>query len=165
MGTLLRIVLILAVLFVVVALLYEGNGPLVGARRDAKQEIGTAARQAKDLIADVDVQAIEKELRETGRVVRRRSTQAARALGEATEDVRTTAAIEAQFALDSRLSALDIDVNTTEGRVTLAGRVDSAADLARAIDLAFQHDNVREVISTLQITRPTARAEPPAPPR
>jgi osmotically-inducible protein OsmY len=165
MGTLLRIVFVVGTLFVVVMLLYEGDGPLVSARRDAKKEIETAARQAKDLLADVDVPAIEKELRETGRVVRRRSTQAARAIGEATEDVRTTAAIEAQFALDSRLSALDIDVNTIDGRVTLAGRVDSAADLARAIELAFQHDNVREVISTLQVARPTARAEPPAAPR
>jgi len=165
MGTLLRIVLVVGILFAVVWLLYEGDGPFMGVRKEAKQEIGAAARHAKDALADIDVEAIERELRETGRVVRRRSTQAARAIGEATEDVRTTAAIEAQFALDPRLSALDIDVNTTDGRVTLAGRVDSAADLARAIELAFQHKNVREVISTLQIARPTARVEPPAPPR
>jgi len=165
MRLLLRLVLIVAVLFAVVWLLYEGDGPLMTARKEAKQEIGAATRQAKNALANIDVEAIERELRETGRVVRRRSAQAARAIGEATEDVRTTAAIEAQFALDPRLSALDIDVNTTDGRVTLAGRVDSGSDLARAIELAFQHENVREVISTLQIARPTARVEPSAPPR
>ena len=93
------------------------------------------------------------ELRRTGRVVRRKTEQAARKVAEATEDARTTAAIEAQLAVDPRLSALEIDVDTTDGRVTLAGRADSPEDVARAIDLAFAHENVREVVSTLQVRR------------
>jgi osmotically-inducible protein OsmY len=165
MATLLvRMLFVTALLVAVIWFLYEADGPLATVHKEAKKEIGTAARQAKEALADVDLEALEAELRETGRVVRRRSAQAARRVAAATEDVRTTAAIESQLALDSRLSALDIDVDTTDGRVTLAGRVDSASDLARAIDIALRQDSVREVISTLQIKRP-ARAHAPSPPR
>jgi hypothetical protein len=80
-------------------------------------------------------------------VVRRRSSHAVRTLAEATEDMRTTAAIEAQYVMDPRLSALTIEVDTHSGVVTLAGRVDTAADVAHAIELAMRHRNVREVIS------------------
>jgi osmotically-inducible protein OsmY len=89
-------------------------------------------------------------------VVRRKSEQVARQVAEATEDARTSAAIKAQLALDPNLSALDISVDTTDGVVTLAGKVDSPDAVARAMELALEHDNVREVISTLQVVRPTA---------
>ena len=79
-----------------------------------------------------------------------------RQVAEATEDARTSAAIKAQLALDPNLSALDISVDTTDGVVTLAGKVDSPDAVARAMELALEHDNVREVISTLQVVRPTA---------
>jgi osmotically-inducible protein OsmY len=81
-------------------------------------------------------------------------------IAEATADVRTTAAIEAQYVMDPRLSALAIDVNTRAGVVTLAGHVDNAADAAHAIDLAMRHRNVREVISTLAVVQPVADAPP-----
>ncbi|HEY8234625.1 MAG TPA: BON domain-containing protein, partial [Vicinamibacteria bacterium] len=79
----------------------------------------------------------------------------------ATRDVRTTAAIEAKLARDPRLGQLDIDVTTTDGRVTLAGRVESAGDLLRAIQIAFAETNVRQVVSTLQVSQRQARFEHP----
>jgi hyperosmotically inducible protein len=65
--------------------------------------------------------------------------------------VRTTAAIKARLALDPQLSALDIAVDTTDGRVTLAGWVDSPEDLARLVRLALEHEGVVEVISTVRM--------------
>jgi len=159
-GTLLRLGTIVGVLVIVFLVLPEGNGPVASTRQKAEQKLGAAAEQARRALSDVEVEAIGKELRETGRVVRRRSSRAARTLAEATEDMRTTAAIEAQYVMDPRLSALTIEVDTHSGVVTLAGRVDTAADVAHAIELAMRHRNVREVISTLQVVQPVADALP-----
>jgi osmotically-inducible protein OsmY len=162
MGTLLRLSMIVGVLVIVFLVLPEGNGPVASTRQKAEQQLGAAAAHARSALADVEVEAIGRELRETGRVVRRRSAQAARTFAEATEDMRTTAAIEAQYVMDPRLRALTIEVDTHAGVVTLAGRVDSAADVAHAIELAMRHRNVREVISTLQVVQPVADALPRA---
>ena len=103
MGTLLRLAMIVGVLVIVFLVLPEGNGPVASTRQKAEQKLGAAAEQARRALSDVEVEAIGKELRETGRVVRRRSSHAVRTLAEATEDMRTTAAIEAQYVIDPRL--------------------------------------------------------------
>jgi hypothetical protein len=108
--------------------------------------------------------AVESELLETGRVVRRRTTQLPET-SRLSHDELTTAAIEAQLARDPRLRSVPIDVSTVDGRVTLAGRVGSAAEVLRAIEIAFDNAGVRQVISTLQISQPTARVEQPPLPR
>jgi hyperosmotically inducible protein len=99
----------------------------------------------------VDVKEIGEELKRTGQVVRRKAAVAARKVAEATEDARTTASIKTRIALDPELSALEISVDTTDGRVTLAGKVDDPEDVARAMRIALEEDNVYEVVSTLQV--------------
>jgi len=103
-------------------------------------------------VSDIDLKAIADELKQTGRVIRRKAGQAARKIEDATEDGRTTAAIKARLALDPTLSALDISVDTTDGRVTLAGKVSSPEDVARAMQIALEQENVTEVVSTLQVS-------------
>ena len=49
-----------------------------------------------------------------------------------------------------------MSVDTTDGRVTLAGRAASPADIARAIEIALDQDGVHEVVSTLQVRSPRA---------
>lgn len=159
MSKLLSLVVVAAVLILVIWLRPDDLS-FAKAGQKAKRELQGAASKAKNALGDVDLRAIESELRETGRVVRRRSGQTVRAVADATEDVRTTTAIKTQFALDPGLSALDIGVDTNDGLVTLSGRVDSAADLARAIDIAMSHANVRQVVSTLQISRPAPSVAP-----
>ena len=85
------------------------------------------------------------------RVVRRKVVDASKTIAEVTEDARTTAAIKAKLAADPGLSALDISVDTTDGRVTLAGRADSPEAVARALGIALEQDGVQEVISTIQV--------------
>lgn len=114
-------------------------------------ELRGAVKQAEKAVPDLDVTAIAEELKQTGRVVRRRAGQTAETVAEATKDARTTAAIKAKLALDPSLSALEVSVDTTDGRVTLAGRAASAAAIARAIEIAFEQDGVHEVVSTLQV--------------
>jgi osmotically-inducible protein OsmY len=94
---------------------------------------------------------LQDELARTGQIVRRAAQDAGRAMADATADARITAAIKARYIADSRLSALRISVNCTEGRVTLAGTVASMEDIGHAMLLAMETEGVREVVSTLQI--------------
>jgi osmotically-inducible protein OsmY len=155
MGILLRILLLAALVVGVVWFLKEGS-PERG-MRDIRADVDAAAKNAREAVANLDVGEVADELKRTGRVVRRKMTKAARTVAEATEDGRTSAAIKAKLALDPDLSALEISVDTTDGVVTLAGRVSSPENVAKAIRLALEEDNVREVISTLQV-RPSPAA-------
>jgi hyperosmotically inducible protein len=124
---------------------------------------GTAtARGVGDRVADLDLNldldSIRDELRRTGRIVRRKTVKAAQQVAEATEDARTTAAIKARLALDPQLSALDIGVDTADGRVTLTGWVDSPEHLAKLVRLALEHEGVEEVISTVRVRSTLAEA-------
>jgi hyperosmotically inducible protein len=143
MGRLLRLVLLL--FLVVAAVWMVQNVDFNRLRGDASR----AATKVEKI--DLDASKIAEELKQTGRVVRRRAVQTAEKVAEATKDARTTAAIKTKLAVDPQLSALDVSVDTTDGRVTLAGRADSPAAIARAIEIAFEEEGVYEVISTLQV--------------
>jgi len=125
---------------------------------------GTAERTARGRLSDLDfsVDSIARELKATGRVVRRKVTEAGRQLEESTRDARTTARLKARFALDPELKAREIDIHTEDGRVTLNGRVDSHEELARAIRMAVEEDDVLEVTSTLQVSASGAATEHPS---
>src|SRR5215470_3379100 len=155
MRVVLRLSLIVAALVAVFYMLPEGDGTVASTRTQAQGRLGNAAALAEAAAAETpaEVRAVEQELAETGRVVRRPGAQSSRSPAEKAVDQRTTAAIEAQLAADPRLSPLAIGVVTTDGTVTLAGRVESPADVAHAIELALRHSGVREVISTLQVAR------------
>ena len=145
----LRLVALLCVVFGAIWL--AQNVDLGSLRFRGGSELRGAVKKA---VPDLDVTTIAEELKQTGRVVRRRAAQAVETVAEATKDARTTASIKAKLALDPSLSALDVSVDTTDGRVTLAGRAASAADIARAIEIAFEEDGVHEVVSTLQVRPP-----------
>jgi osmotically-inducible protein OsmY len=146
MGRLLRLVLLL--FLVVAAVWMVQNVDFSRLRGDASQ----AATKVEKI--DLDASKIAEELKQTGRVVRRRAVKTAETVAEATKDARTTAAIKTKLAIDPQLSALDVSVDTTDGRVTLAGRAESPAAIARAIEIAFEEEGVYEVISTLQVREP-----------
>jgi len=150
MRTLLRLILLVVLVLGAVWLVRNmGLGP---ERVNAEGALKGAAAQVEKAVSDIDLKAIADELKQTGRVIRRKAGQAARKIEDATEDGRTTAAIKARLALDPTLSALDISVDTTDGRVTLAGKVSSPEDVARAMQIALEQENVTEVVSTLQVS-------------
>jgi osmotically-inducible protein OsmY len=149
MRTLFNLVLLVALVLGVLWLVQHRDAGQ--AAHEVKAEGRKAVNEARKAIADVDVKAIGEELKRTGRVVRRKAEVTAHKVAEATEDARTTAAIKTKIALDPNLSALEISVDTTDGRVTLAGSVDDPEDVARAMRIALEQDNVHEVISTLQV--------------
>jgi osmotically-inducible protein OsmY len=62
-----------------------------------------------------------------------------------------TAKIKAKMALDDRVKAANIDVDTTGSVVTLTGRVSSDDERKRAIQLARETDGVTSVVDHLAV--------------
>jgi hypothetical protein len=150
MRFLFRLFLLFAV---VIALVWVFRAPILGlvAGTSARP---TGSEPARGRLSDLDfsVERIAEEMRATGRVVRRKVAEAGRQLEENTRDARTTAKLKARFALDPELKARQIDIDTQDGRVTLTGQVDTHEEVARAVRMAVEEDNVLEVTSTLQVS-------------
>ncbi|MFZ1910514.1 MAG: BON domain-containing protein [Burkholderiales bacterium] len=131
---------------------------------EAAKAASDAAAQAKQALAakldalQLSADDIRDELKQTGEVVRRKAREIGQAATDAATDTRITAEVKRKLLADPALSALDVSVNTTSGRVTLSGKVSSADQIGKAMLLALETDGVREVVSTLQVTG----AEPPA---
>jgi hypothetical protein len=99
----------------------------------------------------INTTSIREELNKTGRVIREKARQAGATIADATANARITGTIKAKLLEDSGLSAFKIDVDTTDGVVTLSGKVDSHEQIHRATDLALATDGVHKVISTVQV--------------
>jgi hypothetical protein len=97
---------------------------------------------------------VRDELGRTGKVLRRQARDFGTAMASASTDATITAKIKARYVMEHDLSAFGISVNTTDGRVTLAGNVSSHAQIGKAMLIALETDGVREVNSTLQVKPP-----------
>jgi len=118
----------------------------------AREELRQGATEVKQTVKDTfDSTAIKDELAKTGRVMREKTRKAGEAIADATANVRTTATIKSKLVEDSGLSAFKIDVDTTDGVVTLSGAVNSYEEIDKAIRLALETEGVHKVVSTLQV--------------
>lgn len=117
---------------------------------DAMEQTRQAV-QAKLEAWELRPEDIRKELSEQGEVVRRKSSEVGEAFSDAASDTRITATIKARLAADPDLSAFSVSVSTTDGKVTLSGKVKSPELVGKAVALALETDGVREVVSTLQV--------------
>lgn len=131
--------------------------PPAADRDRPRDTVGTVREEVRDATRSIDeaidTDAIREELARSGRVVREKAAEAGRAIKDATSDARITASIKAKLLAETNLDALKIDVDTTDGVVTLSGTASSHEAVARAMDLAFQTEGVTKVISTIQISR------------
>jgi lambda repressor-like predicted transcriptional regulator len=91
---------------------------------------------------------INRDLEQTGRVVRSKTAAAGRSLSNA----RLAAVIKGKYALEDDLSARAISVDADAGKVTLRGTVKSPELIARAISLALETDGVTSVDSELTVS-------------
>jgi hypothetical protein len=82
MRTLLR--LILLVVLVLGAVWLVRNMGLGSERVNAESALKGAAAKVEKAVADIDLKAIVEELKQTGRVIRRKAGQAARKIDDAT---------------------------------------------------------------------------------
>ena len=121
----------------------------------AKDSVASEARKVReaiqDKIGDLSTEEIKRELERTGLVVREKATRAGAVLADATANARTTATIKTKLFADLGKTALTINVDTTDGLVTLSGSVNTPEELSKAVQVAMETEGVRKVISTLQI--------------
>lgn len=71
--------------------------------------------------------------------------------GTQVDDAWITTKVESKLAADPQVSALNVNVNTNEGVVTLTGRVKSEENRREAVKLARDTEGVKEVRDLLEV--------------
>jgi osmotically-inducible protein OsmY len=118
------------------------------AERTAGERLDTAVakteQKADDIKADVKQQASE---------AKDDMNKATGAAGARLKDMSITTAVNAELAKDTELSALKINVDTSQGRVILRGSAPNEASRERATTLAARVDGVLGVDNQLTVSR------------
>lgn len=81
-------------------------------------------------------------------------TQADASSQQPVEDSWITTKVKADLLVDDQTKGLDINVSTTNGVVTLAGRLDSAAQVDKAVRIARGIKGVKSVDATTLTVKP-----------
>jgi hypothetical protein len=89
--------------------------------------------------------------REVGADVGEKVAAGANAAERALVNGQITAKIKSKLALDDTVRALNIDVDTNDGVVTLSGRIGSPAERQRAVELARETEGVTSVVDRLSV--------------
>lgn len=103
--------------------------------------------------ADRSLENAGDRIAEAGRDVRDATSEVARDAGNAASDAAITASVNAELAKDPALSALQIDVDTSGGRVALKGTAPDQAARDRAAQLAQRVDGVTAVDNQLTVSK------------
>jgi osmotically-inducible protein OsmY len=77
-----------------------------------------------------------------------------RSIGTKVDDASITTGVKAKFVKDSQIDALDINVDTYEGVVTLHGNISSRSAENRAVQLARSVKGAKDVRSKLTLVSP-----------
>ncbi len=100
----------------------------------------------------------ERKVDQAGQAVREAGRDASQAVGNAVDtvaskssDMAITATVNTKLAADKDLSALGINVDTTNGRVVLRGSAPDTAARTRATELARTVDGVTDVTNELNV--------------
>lgn len=112
------------------------------ARQDAREAADRTAEAAREGAADART-AVMGAAAET--------REAAARLGEKVNDAQITAQVKSGLAVDKDLKALNIDVDTKDGVVTLMGTAPSATAKARAAEVARDIKDVKSVNNQLSV--------------
>jgi hyperosmotically inducible periplasmic protein len=121
----------------------------------------TAATGAHDRVPEPrGTGQVEAAARDAGRAIdhqieaaRRGASDAAGTAGAVMSDAALTAAVKTRFLADPDISGLKIDVDTTDGVVTLRGGLKSNAERQRALSVARETKGVREVVDRLRVAQ------------
>ena len=131
-----------------------GKKQLEQARAQVVSNAQMMATTIKDKFNELSVEDIKEEMARTSMIVREKAKSAGQSIAGATANARITASIKTKLISEPGLSAFAINVDTTDGLVSLSGKVDSYDHVARAVKLALETEGVHKVISTLQVMAP-----------
>jgi hyperosmotically inducible protein len=139
-------------LVVLTGVLVAGGGYLAGwwDARDVR-EVGERA------VATTGVDSAKA--REIGAQVKDRTSDAAQQTRRAITESGLTAKIKAKMALDDRVKARDLNVDTSGGVVTVSGTVHSDAERQRALQLARETDGITKVVDRIQVRPGSSRPD------
>jgi osmotically-inducible protein OsmY len=129
----------------------SGKKQLEQARAQVVSNAQMVATTIKDKFNELSVDDIKEEMARSSMVVREKAKGAGESIAGVAANARITAAIKTRLISEPGLSAFAINVDTTDGLVTLSGKVDSHDQVARAVKIALETDGVHKVISTLQV--------------
>ena len=115
------------------------DDPVQDKAREKAADARDATKDAKDK-ADDKVDAAQKK-----------AGDAADRTGDVISDAALTAAIKTKFLADTTVSGLKIDVDTTNGVVTLNGTISNAGERRKALEIARATDGVKSVKDNLKI--------------
>jgi len=73
--------------------------------------------------------------------------------GEYVDDVAITSKVKAKLLDNDRVDGLDVNVDSTNGKVTLTGWASSDSEVRAATQLAREVDGVKSVDNQLQVKR------------
>jgi hyperosmotically inducible protein len=96
---------------------------------------------------------IDDPLQQKARDAGAKADDTAGRAGEVVGDAAITTAVKTKLLGDPNVSGLKIDVDTTNGIVTLTGNVPNAAEKTRAIELARETSGVKSVTDRLKIVK------------
>lgn len=144
LGSLLRAIVVI-VLVVAALAFFAGyryaDGRLIGPGEE--RPVGTAGRS--------DGAIDTSEARERGAAAGEKIAQAGNRAADMLGDATLTTKIKSKMALDDTVKALDINVTTRDGHVTLSGYVTSSQERDRALALARETEGVTQVTDQLQV--------------
>ncbi|KQW51419.1 MULTISPECIES: BON domain-containing protein [unclassified Roseateles] len=112
-------------------------------------------RQAEDAStmprSDAPVADASQQTRDAAADMQRSASQAADNAGGAATDMTITAKVNAALAVDDRLKATQINVDTRDGQVTLSGQAPDAQSRERATTLVAAIEGVKQVNNQLVV--------------
>lgn len=122
---------------------------------EQRKDDRTVGQQVDSAIATAEQKTdrAAAEIKKEVAVARDSSGQAVGSLSAKVKDAAITTGINAELARDASLSALKIDVDTSEGRVALHGTAPDTAARERATQLARKVDGVVSVDNQLQVRK------------
>jgi hypothetical protein len=116
--------------------------------------LGLAACSREETVEPTVGQQVDTAIDKAGQMVEKagdKAGQMANEAGDKVADATITAAVAAELALDKNLSALKIDIETTDGRVALRGTAPTPEARDRATLLAEAVKGVRSVDNQLTV--------------
>ena len=116
------------------------------AAKDAQAKANEATQDAK-----VAANRAGAEIKQEAKEIKADASAAAARAGELASDASTTAAVKAKLVTDTELSALQINVDTKDGAVTLTGPAPNAAAKSRAETIAKSVKGVNAVHNNLAV--------------
>lgn len=123
-----------------------GEAAATGGTYDLENRAERGAAEVKE-----EGRELAAEVKEESREAAAKAGDVADKTGAAITDAAITSAVKAKFLADTTVKGLRIDVDTSNGMVTLNGNVSSKAEADRAMTLARNTDGVKNVHSNLKI--------------